>query len=192
MVAVIRTERLMLRPWTELDAGDALEIFGHTAVAPWLPADIPPVTDRAAMLSVIRGWQDEGQESLAAAGHWAVELKADRRLIGGCSLSFEAPGPENLKLRWALSPTAWGRGYATEAGGALIRWAMHDGGAYQVFALVQPDNQRAEATAKRMGMEWVGETGLYGGTKLQVYRVRHGDLEYADTDSGEAGSRRTP
>ena len=121
MTTVINTDRLVLRPWTEADAGDALAIYGHGAVAAWLPADIPPVTDECAMLSVIRGWLGEDQESPTPAGHWAVELQAEHRLIGGCSLSFGAPGPENLKLRWVLSPTAWDRGYAAEARDALIR-----------------------------------------------------------------------
>ena len=62
---------------------------------------------------------------------------------------------------------------------------MHEGGVYEVYAVVQPDNARAAATARRMGMEWVRETGRYGGIKLQVYRVRHGDLAYRDTRSGE-------
>ncbi len=185
MTAVINTARLLLRPWTEADADEALAIYGHGAVAAWLPADIPPVTDEGVMLSVISGWLDEDQEGATSAGHWAVELQAEHRLIGGCSLSFGAPGPESLKLRWVLSPTAWGRGYATEAGDALIRWAMHEGGVYEVYAVVQPDNARAAATAKRMGMEWVGETGRYGDIKLQVFRLRHGDLAYRNTSSGK-------
>ena len=186
MTTVINTDRLVLRPWTEADAVDALAIYGHRAVAARLPADVPPVTDECAMLSVIRGWLAETQESPAPAGHLAVELQAEHRLIGGCSLSFGAPGLENLKLRWVLSPTAWDRGYTTEAGDALILWAMHEGGVYEVYAAAQPNQARAQATARRMGTEWVGGTGRCGGIKLQVYRVRHDDLAYRYMRSGEA------
>ena len=85
VTTVINTDRLVIRPWTEADAGDALAIYGHRAVAAWLPADIPPVTDECVMLSVIRGWLAEDQESPTPAGRWAVELQAEHRLIGGCS-----------------------------------------------------------------------------------------------------------
>jgi hypothetical protein len=41
----------------------------------------------------------------------------------------------------------------------------------------RPINSRAEATARRIGMEWVGETDKYYGLRLQVFRLRPGDLD---------------
>lgn len=46
----------------------------------------------------------------------------------------------------------------------------------ELFAVVRPKNTRGAATAKRIGMEWVGETEKYHDLRLQVYRVRAGDL----------------
>jgi len=43
--------------------------------------------------------------------------------------------------------------------------------------VVRPGNVRATATARRNGMEWVGETGKYFGLTLQVYRLRPADLD---------------
>ena len=37
-------------------------------------------------------------------------------------------------------------------------------------------NARAEATARRIGMEWVGETDKYHNLYLQAYRLRPADL----------------
>jgi hypothetical protein len=42
--------------------------------------------------------------------------------------------------------------------------------------VVRPANRRAEATVRRIGMEWVGETEKYFGLRLQVYRLRPPDL----------------
>jgi RimJ/RimL family protein N-acetyltransferase len=68
-----------------------------------------------------------------------------------------------------------GDGYATEAAGALIAWALtHD--VDELFAVARPNNVRAIATAKRLGMQWVGETAKYYGLRLQVYRIRPNDL----------------
>ena len=82
--------------------------------------------------------------------------------------------------RLGARPPLRGNGYATEAGGALIRWAMHEHGVLEVFAIVQPDNVRAVATAKRIGMEWVTELGHLPQGRYQAFRIRHADLDYHD------------
>ena len=78
-------------------------------------------------------------------------------------------------MGWQLSRGEWGHGYATEAGLALARWAF-DQRIEQVIALVRPANTRAAATARRIGMDWVGETEKYHDLRLQEYRLRPGDL----------------
>jgi RimJ/RimL family protein N-acetyltransferase len=40
-----------------------------------------------------------------------------------------------------------------------------------------PQNRRACATARRLGMEWVGETDKYYGLSMQVYRIRAAELD---------------
>lgn len=39
---------------------------------------------------------------------------------------------------------------------------------------------RAEATAKRIGMEWAAELGHLPGGRYQVFRIRHVDLARED------------
>jgi hypothetical protein len=53
-----------------------------------------------------------------------------------------------------------GKGYATEAGRALIAWAFRQD-TEELFAVARPNNVRATATAKRLGMQWVGATTKY-------------------------------
>ena len=52
-----------------------------------------------------------------------------------------------------------------------------DGGAEELFSVVRPRNVRGIATARRIGMEWVGETDKYYDLRLQVYRLRKADLD---------------
>ena len=75
-----------------------------------------------------------------------------------------------------MLPVAWGQGYATEAGRALAAWAFSSG-VDELLAVVRPANRRAEATVRRLGMEWVGETDKYYDLRLQVYRLRSADFE---------------
>jgi RimJ/RimL family protein N-acetyltransferase len=95
-------------------------------------------------------------------------------VIGGATL-LPLPPDDEFEIGWQLRPGAWGRGYATESGLALARWAF-DQGIEQVIALVRPANARAVAMVRRIGMDWVGETDKYHGLRLQEYRLRPGDL----------------
>jgi [ribosomal protein S5]-alanine N-acetyltransferase len=174
MAQLLLTARLALRPWTADDAGAALAAYGDAQVARWLVPAMDRVEDTAAMRLVLQQWVAEDSRMMAPAGRWAIELRQDKRLIGGATL-LPLPPDEEFEIGWQLHPGAWGHGYATETGLALARWAFEQG-IEQVIAVVRPANTRAAATVRRIGMEWVGETEKYHNLRLQVFRLRPGDL----------------
>jgi RimJ/RimL family protein N-acetyltransferase len=169
------TERLVLRPWDTVDAAAALEVYGDNEVARWLAPAMDKVHDLAAMRLVLQQWVAEDSRMTTPAGRWAIEDQQDGgRLIGGATL-LPLPPDDEFEIGWQLHPAAWGHGYASEAGLAMAAWAF-DQGIEQVIALVRPTNSRAEGTVRRIGMEWIGETEKYHHLRLQVYRLRPGDL----------------
>ena len=171
---VIRTQRLQLRPWTVQDAQAALTVYGSEDVARWLSPAMDQVPDVTSMTSLIDRWSRE--ERAVPEGRWAVELTDSGQVVGGVAVLPLPPDGEDLEIAWQLAPQAWGRGLATEAGRAVARHAF-DAGADELFAVVRPSNTRGAATAERAGMEWVGETEKYYDLRLQVYRLRKGDLD---------------
>jgi RimJ/RimL family protein N-acetyltransferase len=173
---VIDTARLRLRPWREDDAEAALEIFGSGEVTRWLAPALAQVPDADAMRALIVGWQQEHQETGRPTGHWAIEEAATGALVGAGSIRPLPPVDDDLEIGWQLAPAAWGNGFATEAGHALAHYSFSHG-EEEVFAVVRPRNERGIATARRVGMEWVGETDKYYDLTLQVYRLRKGDLD---------------
>jgi RimJ/RimL family protein N-acetyltransferase len=177
MARELVTERLVLRPWTIDDAGAALGAYGDALVARWLVPTMDRVPDEAAMRLVVQQWIAEDVRMPPPAGRWAIELREDRSLVGGATL-LPLPPDDEYEVGWQLDPDAWGHGYATETGLELARWAFEQG-IEQVIALVRPANTRATAMVRRMGMQWVGETDKYHGLRLQVYRLRPGDLTEA-------------
>jgi RimJ/RimL family protein N-acetyltransferase len=174
---VLRTSRLTLRPWKVEDAAAALGVFGAAEVARWLSPVMDRVHDEHGMKLLLQHWVAEQERLLPPQGRWAIELTGTGELIGGTRLLFLPPGDEDLELAWLLTPSAWGHGYATEAGSAVARHAFAFPGVDEVFAVVRTNNDRGVATAKRVGMEWVGETDKYYGLRLQVYRLRLSDLD---------------
>ena len=174
MVEALYTDRLRLRAWSATDAPAALKIYGHGDVNRWLH-DLDRIPDEATMHRVLHRWDAECNEMTPGTGRWAVTLRDSDTLVGGISL-LPMPVPEaDVEICYQLAPDYWGRGYITEAAWALAHWAFQHS-LVELFALVDPDNSRAAATARRIGMEWVGESDKYHGTHLQVFRLRPDDL----------------
>jgi RimJ/RimL family protein N-acetyltransferase len=131
------------------------------------------------MLSAIGRWRHDPDALLSSRGHWAAATHAGD-VVGGLSLQPAGPDDDDLTISCALAPVAWGRGYATEASAALLRWALHEAGATEVYALVRCDNTRALATAQRVGMDWIDDRVSDAVGRQRVFRLRHGDLGLAD------------
>lgn len=170
----LTTDRLVVRDWSTEDAQDALAIYGASDVARWLTPVLDRVGDVAAMRAVLHAWQESAPNLLTPRGRWAVQL-AGGPVVGGLAIRLLPPYEDDLEISWQLRPDAWGNGYATEAGRALVDWAFTQD-TEELFAVARPANVRAIATARRLGMSWVGRTDKYYGLNLEVYRVRHGDL----------------
>jgi RimJ/RimL family protein N-acetyltransferase len=173
--APLETDRLLIRDWTEDDAKAALEIYGTDDVARWLTPALQRVGDLDAMRAVLQAWIEAAPNLVPPAGRWAITRRDDGAVVGGLVIRLLPPYEEDLEIGWQLAPSAWGNGYATEASRALMRWAF-DQGTDELYAVARPNNTRAIATAKRLGMDWTGETEKYYDLRLQVYRLRASEL----------------
>lgn len=175
MAVLLETDRLRVREWTVDDATVAVEIYGDERVSRWLSPAMAPVRDTAEMAGLLERWTREQSEVGPPCGRWAVERRDDGVLVGALVLRRMPPYDEDVEIAWQLAPAHWRHGYATEAARALARWAFSQS-AHELFAVVRPANTRGVAMAKRLGMEWVGETDKYYDLHLQVYRLRPTDL----------------
>jgi RimJ/RimL family protein N-acetyltransferase len=175
--STITTPRLQLRPWNPHDAAGALDIYGSEEVSRWLAPAMDRITGIDQMRAVITSWiatppGPEGRPS----GRWMIEETGSGRIAGSGQILPLPPESDDLELGYQLAPWAWGRGFAAEAGHALAHYAF-DHGEEELFAVVRPHNDRGAHAARRIGMEWVGETDKYYDLRLQVFRLRRGDLD---------------
>jgi len=169
------TDRLIVRDWEVGDAEAALAIYGASDVTRWLTPAMERVTDLPAMRSVLNAWIEAQHNVPSPRGRWALQRREDDQVIGGVAIRLLPPYDEDLELSWHLRPEAWGNGYAVEASRAVIGWAFTQE-IDELFAVARSNNSRAVATARRLGMDWVGETTKYYGLRLQVFRIRPSDL----------------
>lgn len=180
----IRTYRLLLRAWRLDDESAARTIYGDPQVASWLSPALPTIVDTPEMRRVLSVWGAESDATGLPLGRWAITDNHSGQLIGGVALLPLPPGRTDLEIGWQVAPAMWGHGYGAEAGHAVAHQAFDSGNVDEVFAVVRPRNSRAVATARRVGMEWVGETDKYYGLSLQVYRLRKADLDLPEPGCG--------
>jgi aminoglycoside 6'-N-acetyltransferase len=92
------------------------------------------------------------------AGGWvqfSVEERVGGRLVGDIGLSPADDAVDVIKVGYTISPAAQGRGYATEAVGALVPYAFDRLGAVTVRASASEENVASIRVAEKVGMRLV-------------------------------------
>lgn len=112
-----RTRRLTLRPGWPEDAAVLAAAIAHEAVVMNL-ARVPWPYTEADAASFLVTPRSRGEAVFMICAHEG----AVPRLIGTIGLH---PHGDDHELGYWLSPDAWGRGYATEAGRAVVEIARH-------------------------------------------------------------------
>ncbi|MEL6516206.1 MAG: GNAT family N-acetyltransferase [Pseudomonadota bacterium] len=137
--AHITTPRLRLAPVTEADPADVVAGIGNYDVARWLGRVPYPYgsDDATAFIDANAGL--EGRV-------WFIH--DDEGLCGGISIDRE--------LGYWLSRAAWGQGYATEAGDAVIDAHFADPAAGDLQSGHYPGNDRSARVLKKLGFRYTG------------------------------------
>ncbi len=86
----------------------------------------------------------------------AVTLKASGRLIGNCGIRQTAAGAHEADIGYELSPVHWGRGYATEAARAIVRFGFAELKVHRIWAWCIADNTASARLLERLGMKLEG------------------------------------
>jgi RimJ/RimL family protein N-acetyltransferase len=152
---VVRTERLVLRPYRDGDAEDVHRGCQDPEVQRWIAAVPVPYTldDARAFVALDAVWRAQGTAL-------TVAVEADGRFVGsaGVTLGRGTLGPE---IGYWIAAGARGHGYAAEAAHGLADWALGLG-APRVHLLVDVANAASQATAQRAGFtrEGVLRAGL--------------------------------
>lgn len=108
-----------------------------------------------------------GLWALTGFGYWLVEEKTESRFVGEIGFAdFKRevlPDISNLpELGWALSSKEHGKGYATEALQAVLKWGDANLGSRQTACLIDPGNQASLRVAAKIGYKEFQRTTYQG------------------------------
>jgi RimJ/RimL family protein N-acetyltransferase len=174
----LETERLVLRvpadsdvdPWTEMYAQPEVQRFLAARPRERVAAFIGEARDRHAAdgFGILAAVRKEDGRVVGRAGM----LVWDDRTWTPTTLR-DAGAHGEVELGWALHPDAWGRGYATEASAACRDYVLEHIRP-RVVALIDPENSRSIAVARRLGLVHERDV-LRGGSKTtKLYALEVG------------------
>jgi RimJ/RimL family protein N-acetyltransferase len=144
---ILRTPRLVLRPWRD----DDLEALAAMSADPEVMRHFPAVLDRdasAALLARLRG-----QFDAHGFGYWAAET--DGGVVGCIGLlrvTFDAPFAPTVEVGWRLARHAWGQGLATEGAAEALRFGFDVLGLPEIVSFAVPANLPSHRVMERRDM----------------------------------------
>ncbi|MCQ1987586.1 MULTISPECIES: GNAT family N-acetyltransferase [unclassified Arthrobacter] len=171
----LETDRLTLRPFTSEDAAFVLDLYSRMEVQRFLGTNPKLMQDRAEALALIEAWagRDDG-----TCGVWAVQDKDTGQLAGTLLLKpIPASGPErkpsdDIEIGWHFHPDSWGKGYASEAGAAVLAHAFA-AGLPQVVAVTNPANTASMRVCGKIGLQHQGSTDRYYNTVCELFTAEN-------------------
>jgi len=157
MMPELETARLRYRIPRPPDLDAMLVLVGDPDVMKYLGVNPGTILTREEAKStlerMIEFWAEHG------FGRWVVTSKADDKLIGLCGFRLLDDTPE---LFYAFARASWGKGLATEAARALLRYGFEDLGFERIVAAVRPANIASINVLTKVGMRYEKEISHYG------------------------------
>lgn len=145
-----RTARLTLRPGWPEDAIPLAKAIGHEAVVTKLASAPWPYALGDAQMFLNLPVDLRGPSFLVFD-----DPAGTPRLVGGIGLDAVAPDG-NRELGYWFTPDAWGRGYATEAGRAVVQIARHALGLRRLRSGHFLDNPASGRVLEKLGFRATG------------------------------------
>ena len=147
----LRTARLRLHGLTH-DEVEMVIRGERAALGARIGASVPadwPGPDLADALPVIAG----GMRERAPDEAWVwVIIEPEAGAVAG-DIGFHGPvrGTAVVEMGYVILPEYRGRGYATEAGAALVAWAFAQPGVERAMLRIEPGNARSLRVAAKLG-----------------------------------------
>jgi len=145
----IRTERLVLRRWTDDDRAGFAALNADPEVMEHFPGVLTPQESDQLMQTIELHFEEFG------FGLWAVDTTWVPRFVGFCGLAvptFRTHFTPAVEIGWRFARAEWGNGFATEAAKAALEFGFDQAGLDEVLSWTVPANERSQGVMVRLGM----------------------------------------
>lgn len=146
---MIKTDRLLLRPWKQEDLIPFAELNADPRVREYFPGILTSEESNDLV--------EFFSEHIAkfGFGFWAVSLIETDEFIGFIGLqnvTFEAPFTPAVEIGWRLAHAHWGKGYATEGAKAALNYGFLQLKLKEIVSFTTVKNLRSRHVMEKLGM----------------------------------------
>jgi RimJ/RimL family protein N-acetyltransferase len=184
MRAVLETERLVLRRFTEADVDNLFDLDSDPAVMRFITGGAP--TSRSVIESEVLPRFLRSYARADGFGVWAAIEKSTGDFVGWFSLQpTDGTGSAEATLGYRLRQAAWGQGYATEGALALIHKGFTELGVRRVVASTYQDNLASRRVMEKAGLTLVRRFRLAAADLAAIGTFDAASLDIWDGDEVE-------
>lgn len=149
MTLPIETERLLLRPFTDADAGRYHSYRSLPETVRYMYRDPMTMEQAIERMALYRKLELENDGDLFFL---AIQPKDSTELAGEILFKLESARAKQGEIGWSLHPDSTGKGYVTEAALALLRYGFEHFGFHRILARIDTENLTSVRVAERLGM----------------------------------------
>ncbi len=157
----LATSRLGFRSWRVEDLDPAMSLWGDPRVTALIDA-----RGRLMLEQVQAILQREiDNEARVGVQYWPFFLLDSGELVGCCGLKPHHIEPDLYEFGFHIRFDCWGRGYATEAGRAVLEHARDTLGLPRLVAGHHPENHASKRVLEKLGFTYLRDE-YFAGTGL--------------------------
>ena len=162
---ILKTERLILRPWIESDAESLYHFAKNPKIGP--VAGWPPHKSVEESLEIIKTVFSQKKT-------YAITI--DDKAIGCVGLLFY-PNTNHywenggVELGYWIGKEYWGQGLVVEACGELIRHAFEDLGIEKIYASFRYDNHPSKRVLEKLGFKYYCDLKNIDYSGKEIYEI---------------------
>jgi RimJ/RimL family protein N-acetyltransferase len=145
---MLKTRRLVLRDFRPDDWRAVLAYQSDPRYLRYYPWTVRTEADVLAFV----GRQVELQSATPRLKFQLVITLVGVGLVGNCGIRLAEPNSVEADVGYELDPRHWGRGYATEAAGAMVAFGFEALGVHRVWGECVADNVASRRVMEKLGM----------------------------------------
>lgn len=151
---MIRTDRLLLRPFKLDDVDDVLAYASDPEWARYLTAPIQYTLEDAQSFV-------EGNSNSEWKNNSMFAIEFEGRVVGAIAVRFDSTN-ELAMLGYSIARPHWNKGLMTEAVQAIIDWAFGEFGMAKVYSFADVENVGSWRVMEKVGMTREGTLRSHG------------------------------
>ncbi len=170
------TERLVIRPYIKEDAKKLFETLNDENVLRYIPEASISMEEAQDAVDWLIANYNQGLDSDYKYS-FVIELEETEAYIGWCGFGYLDYDKEQKEVYFTLKSEYWGKGLATEASKALIKYIFNDLKLKKLAAVVKSENKASQRVVEKIGFKYEGMVK----NVPEEYRFYEGELYYTLT-----------